>query len=200
MKEFDNIDDSHNYLVNKIKEEGYQIQDERNDTVTSIPFITIKFKNFMKNYQNIFWVDYPKSSILNESGLQEYAQQLQNKEKGTFCYTYGNRFRAYFGYDQFLILIDKLKNNKNSRRAVSYTYDVKNDSFNEEIPCLQMIQLQIYDNKLFMTVYFRSNDITFAYSSNMYGLMELYKFFMKELHLDLGELYYVCSNPHIKEV
>lgn len=196
---FNNIDDAYNYIKKEINDKGYVYKDQRGDKVKTLPFITIKFTDFITNVGNIKIIPIPKSSKISTHGLTDYADQLLCGDKHDFVYTYGERFIEYFGINQYNIMIDKLLNDKNTRRAIALTFDVKKDNFKDEVPCLQYIQLSINDNKLYMTVLFRSNDISYAFSSNMFGLMNLYIYFLYHLGVEVGEFNYVGNNVHIKD-
>ena len=49
-----------------------------------------------------------------------------------------------------------------------------------------------------MGVVFRSNDIKYAFSSNMYALFNVQLYLSKQLNIPIGKFYYVCFDPHWK--
>lgn len=106
----------------------------------------------------------------------------------------------YFDVNQYEIMKEKIRQDPNTRRAVAFTFDIVNDNDKEDIPCLQFIQLMVYGGCLYMTVLFRSNDIKYAFASNIYGLMKLHIKFADDLGLKVGDFNYVCNNAHWKEV
>ena len=96
-------------------------------------------------------------------------------------------------------IINKLKKNPNSRRAVGITWDVDIDTKKDEIPCWNYLCCSIYNNRLYMSVVFRSNDIDTAFVPNMYGLHNLHKMFCEQTGYEVGEFYYTAHNIHIIE-
>lgn len=197
---FSNIDDAYEFLEEYIKENGYLITDQRDDVLYQLPFISLSFKNHINNVGNIDIVRVPQSSILPPSGLYDYSKQLQSGDIQDFIYTYGNRFIEHFGVNQYETIINRIKENLNTRRAVAVTYDPLEDKEIEDIPCLIMLKVMVNNDKLDMGVVFRSNDIKYAFPSNMYGLMQLQLMFSKELNIPVGNFYYVGFDVHWKVV
>lgn len=198
MKVYDNIDDAYNYLYYIITTQGKKVVDQRGDIVYQLPFISLIFENHINDYGYAQTVKIPNNAIFNGEGLQKYADQLLDGELHDFVYTYGHRLITYFGVDQYDVIYKRLKENKDTRRAVAITYDPEHDTYIEDIPCLIMIKCSIYDNKLLMTVVFRSNDIRYAFTSNMYALMNVQLHLAKKLSIKPGRFFYVCSDAHWK--
>ena len=194
---FITIDKAHDYLKKVCIEQGNFITDERGDELYQIPFITVQFdENIHKRIGDLYDINIPKK--VNYNMLKEYTEQLLNKDNEDFVYTYGNRFREYFRVDQYEYILNKLRENPNSRRAVALTWDVTIDTKNKEVPCLQLIKLSIVENKLVMTVVFRSNDLRYAFKYNMYALLKLQQWFAKELGIKPSTFNYVGLDLHYK--
>ena len=193
------IDGAYEYIKQTCRTTGTLITDQRGDKLYQIPYITLKFDE--KIHQRIADIHNIKiPSECNPLMLDGYVNQLQDGDIGGFIYTYGNRFIEHFGVNQYKYMISKLKEDTHSRRAVAVTLDPKLDSEREEIPCLQLIKLSVYDNKLVMGVVFRSNCIKYAFKYNMYGLLMLQQRFANELGLDCGEFIYVGFDVHYKVI
>ena len=175
---FNNIDSAYKYLMNKINNEGFSRVDERNDEVLQIPFVNLTFSNHIKNVSNVLFVDIPKETKLNIEMLEDYKNQILKGSKQDFIYTYQDRMCNHFNVNQYDYIIEKLKKNPNSRRAVGITWDVKTDTTIDEVPCWNYLCCSVYNNRLYMGVVFRSNDIDTAFVPNMYGLHNLHKMFM----------------------
>lgn len=192
------IDEAYGYLKKICEEEGNLIVDERNDKLYQIPFITVQFdEKIHKRVGDLWSIDMPTG--VNPNMLKGYSKQLLDENIHDFVYTYGNRFRKWFNNkDQFQYMINRLHNNKNSRRAVALTWDVGIDTIEEEVPCLQLIKLSIVKNKLVMTVVFRSNDLRYAFKYNMYALLKLQQWFAKELGIKPSTFNYVGLDLHYK--
>lgn len=114
--------------------------------------------------------------------------------KGT-SYTYGSRFRGFWG-DQLDMLINKLKDNPHTKRAYATTWSV-NDLDSSTPPCVISIQPNIQKNVLFMTSYIRSNDMYRAWPRNVYGLRKLQKMICDKVHCTMGALTVISQSGHV---
>lgn len=197
MNEFDNIDDAYEFIVSEILNKGITRIDERGDEVMQLPFINLMFKNHIKNTSNVLYVEVPKNTKLNFQMLEDYKNQILNGSEQDFIYTYQDRMCNHFDVNQYDYIIDKLKSNPNSRRAVGITWDVKEDTSNDEVPCWNYLNCSVYQKRLNMSVVFRSNDIGTAFVPNMYGLHNLHKYFCRQTGFDVGNFYYTGHNVHI---
>ena len=197
-KIYSTIDSAYKDYKKNLISKGELIKDQRNDKVFQLPIYSICFENHINIVGNVYSVPVPKSSKINYEAIEKYANQLLDEDIHNFVYTYGNRLMEYFDINQYNVMINRIKEDINSRRAVAITYDPKEDSFKEDIPCLMMIKLTISENKLDMGVVFRSNDIRYAFSSNMYALFGVQAYLSKELNISVGKFYYISFDPHWK--
>lgn len=196
--EFNSIDKSYEQYKKDLITFGYQKKDQRDDLVYQLPYYYIRFYDWYLNIGSEEFIPIPKYSNFNYKALQEYSKQLLNPELSGFVYTYGNRLRSYFNIDQIQYMINNIKNNENTRRAIAITVDPLRDNIESDIPCLQEIQITIYDKSLYMNVLFRSNDIKYAFIDNIYGLMNLQLYLSHKIGYKAGDLNYTCYNPHWK--
>lgn len=183
--------------MKKIQDEGFSRIDERNDEVLQIPFVNLTFSNHIKNVSNVLFVDVPKETKLNMEMLEDYKNQILKGSEQDFIYTYQDRMCNWFGVNQYDYIIEKLKKNPNSRRAVGITWDIKTDTKTDEVPCWNYLCCSVYNNRLYMSVVFRSNDIDTAFVPNMYGLHNLHKMFCQKTGYEVGDFYYTGHNVHI---
>ncbi|MBO7043877.1 hypothetical protein J6W34_04990 [bacterium] len=195
---FDNIDDAYYILKDYLTHYGDPIEDQRGDKVFQAPIVTLGFRGHIQEFAQVRSVKVPNTTILNFEGLIDYSKQLQDGAIHDFVYTYGNRLMEHFNVNQYQVIIDKISDDINTRRAIAVTYDATIDSELEDIPCLILIKCSVYDDCLFMTVVFRSNDIKYAFSSNMYALMNIQLMIAKKLGLKIGDFYYVGLDSHWK--
>lgn len=100
---------------------------------------------------------------------------------GKWAYTYHKRYA-----DQIPFVIEELRRNPDSRRAVMTVRDKDADMFSEDPACLQMIQYFIRNSKLDCMVLFRSNDACKAAFMNAFALIMLQKHIADELGIDVG--------------
>ena len=116
-----------------------------------------------------------------------------------FIYTYSERLQNYQGRNQLIDIVNRLKQDKGSNRAVAVTFNPFTDNERDDIPCLQLIQSIIRDDKLILSVYFRSNDLYGAFPSNMMFLTYLGMKIANELGVQFDYIDYHCSSLHIYE-
>lgn len=117
-------------------------------------------------------------------------------------YTYGSRMRSYFGVDQTQRVIDEIKSAKYSRRTVISLFDPKVDMDSENPPCVNHCWFRAKNDKLYLVVTIRSNDMFEAWPQNAFGLRMLQNLVYKELlgiypELKLGDLVIHSLSAHI---
>lgn len=109
-------------------------------------------------------------------------------------YTYHQRFA-----DQLPWLIQELKRNPFSRRAIMNIRDFAVDTNNEHPACLQSIHFAIRDKKLNMTVMMRSNDAVQATYMNAVGFIFLLKKVAAKLDVPVGSYTHIAYSFHAYE-
>jgi thymidylate synthase len=134
--------------------------------------------------------------------IEKYVYQMLNG--GDNSSSYGTRMISHFGINQVESIVNNLKNNRISNRLVINLWDVQSDIKSPSPPCLNHVWVKIYDNQLYMTATFRSNDMFSAWTSNAMGLRKLqYHIFnqIKEYYLDvkMGSLSIISESAHIYE-
>lgn len=144
----------------------------------------------------------------NMAGLEKYAEQLMDPENPGFDYTYGNRLRAYYSadwideyeIDQIKVLIEKLKANPQTRRAIATTWQPGEDNAKQHTPCLQLVDFLFRDGKLHLSATFRSWDVGQAAVPNMYGLWKLLCYVAQEAGMEPGSLTIMAVSAHCYEL
>lgn len=146
--------------------------------------------------------------------LDEYTRCLIDgyDDNVNFEYDYHERLYNYedcngpvccLGINQIDIMIKKLIENTNTRRAVAITWGPRIDNYRKDVPCLQYIQMVIRNDTLHMNVLFRSNDMLSAFGSNAYALTTLQKnitdYISRSINKKLQYGYYnhTVTCPHI---
>lgn len=142
----------------------------------------------------------PRISKLIPCGPRELEQYRQEMlygildfeiEKGNWAYTYHSRMA-----EQIPFIIEELKRNPYSRRAVIDIRDWRYDSKTENPACLQHIQFFIRDGALDMSVLFRSNDAVKATFMNAFALICLQEKIAKELGVEVGSYTHRANSFH----
>jgi thymidylate synthase len=119
------------------------------------------------------------------TALDMYAGQILDPRDKGFDYDYGSRL-ARMG--QIDVVIDKLRENPNTRRAILSTRDIGIDQFAQHTPCLQIVEFLHREGKLHMTCFFRSNDMRDAWPSNIYGLTALLNYVATMADMEAGSI------------
>jgi thymidylate synthase, methanogen type len=181
-------------LVKRIMNTGVEITDERGS-------ITKEILNTIVNVKNPLNTESPKGYFWTGEKLDKYSEQFLSSDKQGFIYTYGNRLRAHFdGIDQIQEAIERLNNFKESRRAISITWDPTVDTKNDEVPCMMLVDFKIRDGKLHTTGLWRSHDIYGAWFPNAVGLSNLARYVAGEVGSEVGMLTIHSISAHIYEV
>lgn len=134
--------------------------------------------------------------------LEQYKQEILDGildfeiERGNWTYTYHDRMVNYHGINQVEFVIDELRRNPYSRRAVIVIRDVDVDAGNADPACLQHIQYFVRDNKLHCKVMFRSNDACKATFMNAFALIMLQKKIADELGYEVGTYIHRANSFH----
>jgi len=136
--------------------------------------------------------------------LVEYAGQLMNPDKKGFEYTYGERLRAWGGglvdpVDQIEGVIEKLKENPETRRATCATWIPSVDLVNSEVPCLILLDFKVRGKRVNATAVFRSNDMFGAWPANVYGLNRVNEYVAGKLKSEAGSVTTLSVSAHIYE-
>ena len=156
------------------------------------------------------WCD--KKQIYNADNhlLEALGYSTENK----FVYTYPERVLHIPLIDengeqifvaQDTVMINRLRKNPGTNRAVATLYQAGLDKDRGDIPCLNWLQATIRNNKLELHCMFRSNDLYGAWISNMYFLTFLGLNIVSNInHIDDTDLkfngiHYHSSSLHIYE-
>ena len=144
--------------------------------------------------------DYP----IKGEALFDYVTSLDDEHQiylddDGFIYTYSERLQNYQGRNQLNDIVNRLKQDIGSNRAVAVTFNPFSDNERDDIPCLQLIQALVRGDKLILSVYFRSNDLYGAFPSNMMFLSYLGMKIANELDVKFDYIDYHCSSLHIYE-
>ncbi|MDR2831138.1 MAG: thymidylate synthase [Methanobrevibacter sp.] len=210
--EVDEIADGWKQLVKKIIVEGHDINDERGSLTKEILNVLVQIQNplgkFSKDFFNlgnktdtILDIRVPEGYFWNGDKLKSYSEQFISKKKHGFVYTYGNRLRSHFeDVDQIEQAINRLKQCRQSRRAISITWDQVVDSKNDEVPCMILVDFKIRDDKLHTTALWRSHDIYGAWFPNVVGLTYLVQYVAKKTNTGIGSITIHSISAHIYEV
>jgi len=151
-----------------------------------------------------FYFPEPNYLPLSRSFLRDYIPQILDDapyQEGV-KYTYGQRLRSWFKYDQIEQVIEKLIGEIDAASGVMSLWDVQ-DHIKGGSPCLNHIWCRVVDNELSLTATFRSNDMFSAWPANAMGLRALQWHIRDEISdrsdydLSMGPLITISQSAHI---
>ncbi|MFC1721702.1 thymidylate synthase [Patescibacteria group bacterium] len=101
--------------------------------------------------------------------------------------------------NQIKDLIAALRRNRYSKNGIAITWHVQDELMrkHKSSPCLVLIQPMVQDEKLNLTVYFRSHDMAQGWPENAYGLAAIQKEIADGLEVDTGILTIVSCSAQI---
>ena len=119
----------------------------------------------------------------------------------TFWGAYGHRWKFWFGFDQLEVVISRLINYENDRRAVLGMWDPRSDlvkhNSGKDYPCNTQVFFSVRDGLLDMTVINRSNDMIWgAYGANAVHMSILQEYVAARLEIGVGTYYQFSNNLH----
>ncbi len=150
--------------------------------------------------QNPLWEPMISKCIIGGPyDLQRYIMELIDgvldcRVGSGWDYTYHQRFNQWMPK-----VVQELKRNKETRRAVISIRDNEKDFQGTDPACFQNLQYFIRDNKLDCCVLFRSNDLPEAFFFNAFGLIMLQKKIADELGVEVGTYTHRSNSMHCYE-
>jgi thymidylate synthase len=180
---------------------GKPVETEDKEQTLESQSLSIKITNPMDDPRFL------KSLPFSRAYLDEYTRQVIQGTDSNFDYDYHSRLfhyktfshqGVYIESDQIEYMLRKLVAHHASRRAIAVTWSPFGDTRdNVSVPCLQFIQCTIREDKLNMTVMFRSNDMLLAWGCNAYALTGLQNYIANMLGVSIGYYEHISLCPHI---
>lgn len=121
---------------------------------------------------------------------------------GDLTGAYGKRWRTHFGFDQVDAVIELLRSEPNTRRAVIQMWDPTHDlataGTSKDVPCNTAVYFTVKDGSLQMTVTNRSNDAVWgAYGANSVHMSFLQEFIAHAVGVPVGSYYQFSNDFHV---
>ena len=165
---------------------------------TSQQVVTTPGRKFKIDYAVKEW-DWYLSQDRSAESIAKVAKIWYNHmdERGYVNSNYGWQWGRN---DQLQYVIDELKRDKYSRRALISIYDGKEHAeYSKDTPCTLSIQFYFTpeSNKLHMTVLMRSNDLWFGFCNDAYCFLKLHNMVSRLLNVDQGFYTHYAQNLHI---
>ena len=173
---------------------GFTIEDPTNKVITN------KERNWNEEYAAAEWAWYlsgdPRVSTLGElyGKIPAIWKRMADKN-GEVNSNYGYQWKRN---DQLENVINILKHGYDTRQAAISIYDGKEiNKYEFDTPCTYAIQFTVVQNKLYMSVYMRSNDLWYGFCNDQYQFASLQEMVAERLNLPVGTYYHHAHNLHL---
>jgi thymidylate synthase len=158
--------------------------------------IDTDYRKWNPVYANREW-DWYLSGNPNAEEISTYAPiwKRMMDDKGNVRSNYGWQWKRNNQLDK---VIDKLKENNNTRQAAISIYDGKEiDTYYKDTPCTYAVQFTILNNKLDMSVLMRSNDLWYGFCNDQYCFSKLQELVSERIGLKSGTYFHFAHNLHL---
>lgn len=211
--EVKSISDAYDVAVKNVINKHIEVKTEDGEvTWQSDPFTICITQPWRSNFMH-------KNSPYGKEFYKQYAKDVVEGNTSEFVYNYHTRlFNHKVNYyndiidlfvptevykpvldekiNQIQYCIDKLIEEPTTRRAIALTWVPKLDTVRKDVPCLQLTQFWISEEKLNGSFTFRSNDMLSASGMNMVGLYALQRYVARNIDYKIGKMYYTAIIPH----
>ena len=158
--------------------------------------ITAPFRNWKQDYAQLEWAWYlsgnPSAKEISKHAPL-WLKHMNAKDEVNSNYGY-----QWMRNGQIDYVVEELKRNPQSRRALLTIYDGKeNSNYEKDTPCTLNIGFTVTDNKLNMTVMMRSNDLWYGFCNDQFCFSKLQKLIADRLSLETGWYYHFANNLHL---
>ncbi len=159
-------------------------------------------ENMMKEIQLVLDITNPMSEPFISKAmpcdikvLVQYEDEFINgsADNAGWKYTYHGLYAPF--YEKAL---NELKRNMKTRRCC-IALGQGDINFTSDPPCLQLMMFNIVNDKLEMSVVFRSNDGVKAFPMNIHAIRVLQFNTAERLNVEVGALHYIANNFHAYE-
>ena len=158
--------------------------------------IDTDYRKWNPVYANREW-DWYLSGNPNAEEISTYAPiwKRMMDDKGNVRSNYGWQWKRNNQLDK---VVDKLKENNNTRQAAISIYDGKEiDTYSKDTPCTYAVQFTILNNKLDMSVLMRSNDLWYGFCNDQYCFSKLQELVAERVDLKVGTYFHFAHNLHL---
>jgi len=110
-----------------------------------------------------------------------------------------SNYGYFWNYNNQLVkVIDELKRNKETRRAIVVHYILHEiDRYKYDTPCNDVLNFYVQDDKLHLTVFARSIDLVFGFCNDQYTFAKLMEHVSRKTKYPVGQMHWFITNLHI---
>ena len=114
---------------------------------------------------------------------------------GEYKTDYGSRIYNNNGINQIEWAVERIKN-KPETKSATFSLHVPGEKM---LPCLSLVDFKLRENKLDMTVVYRSQNIYWSHPGNLLALRQMQRDVVREIGCDIGKIELVVVSAHIYE-
>jgi thymidylate synthase len=159
--------------------------------------ITTPRRKFNQDYAEYEWDWYLKG----DRDAKEIAERAKiwNQMMVPGTTEVNSNYGYFWNYnDQLNKVIDELKRNKETRRAIVVHYIIhETDRYKYDTPCNDVLNFYIKDGKLHLTVFARSIDLVFGFCNDQYTFAKLMELVSEKTGYPVGQMHWFITNLHI---
>ncbi len=211
-KVFRNANTAYEYLHDQILQHGVDFGDTK--ALFNVGFymtdpmdnrIINRERNWKEDYAEAEWQWYLSGDDNIEKLGEIYGKvpaiwKRMANDHGYVNSNYGHQWQrtCWNNISQLDYVIDKLKNNKDTRQAAISIYDCKeHPKYERDTPCTYAVQFTILHGRLDMCVTMRSNDLWYGFCNDQYCFSRLQEMVSKRLNIEPGVYYHFAHNMHL---
>ena len=211
-KVFRNANEAYEYIHDRILQDGVEFGDTK--ALFNVGFymtdpkdrkIINKERNWKLDYAEAEWQWYLSGDDNIEKLGKIYGKipaiwKRMADDHGYVNSNYGHQWQrtCWNNISQLDYIVDKLKNNKDTRQAAISIYDCKEHyKYEKDTPCTYAVQFTIVHNRLDMCVTMRSNDLWYGFCNDQYCFSKLQDMISLELGIEPGVYYHFAHNMHL---
>ena len=212
MRKFRNANTAYEYLHDRIIQDGVDFGDTK--ALFNVGFyitdpmdnkIINRERNWKQEYAEAEWQWYLSGDNNIEKLGEIYGKvpeiwKRMSDDHGYVNSNYGHQWQrtCWNNVSQLDYVLDKLKNNKDTRQAAISIYDCKEyKDYTNDTPCTYAVQFTILHGRLDMCVTMRSNDLWFGFCNDQYCFSKLQKMISNRLNIEPGVYYHFAHNMHL---
>lgn len=159
--------------------------------------ITTPERKFKQDYADYEWLWYSKGDR-DAKEISERAKIWKNMMIPGTTQVVSN-YGWFWNYNnQYARMIEELKRNSESRRAVLVHYGIfELDMYRYDTPCNLVLNFYAKGSTIHMTVFARSIDLWFGFGNDQYCFSKLMERVAKDLKMEVGTMHFFITNLHL---
>ena len=204
ITERNDIDSLYQRAVNLVIEKGVKVDNTKEISPITLTLDdnkkinVISIRNISLSYMigELLWYLQGREDVNFISKFSEYWRIISD-DNCTSNSAYGNIVHERYQYDQLESVLNILKKDRNSRRAlINFNVPNPNRRITKDEICTIVVQFLVRDNKVNCHVYMRSCDLYTGFPYDYIYFTCLQHIVAEELSLEVGSYYHTCTSLH----